>query len=143
MTRREFIKIMKRGDINNPEGLWKGTHGRGNYSYRKKHWLVYKLLFEAIKGKLGPGLECDHTCNVKGCVNWNHIEAVTHQVNVQRSLPQRTKLYCPRRHLLIPENTYVYIRRDGGVSRACKICRCVAQSLYMLRKEIQRSEPLS
>ena len=45
---------------------------------------AHRFSYEMHKGIIPVGLEIDHTCNVKSCVNPDHLEAVTHQENIQR-----------------------------------------------------------
>lgn len=48
---------------------------------RRAHVMVY----ERFKGKVPDGLEIDHVCNNKHCLNPEHLEAVTHAENVRRA----------------------------------------------------------
>lgn len=45
---------------------------------------AYKWFYENAKGPVPEGLELDHLCGVPGCVNPDHLEAVTGKENVQR-----------------------------------------------------------
>jgi len=47
---------------------------------RKAHQLSYEL----YRGLIPAGLELDHLCRVPSCVNPEHLEPVTHQMNVLR-----------------------------------------------------------
>lgn len=40
--------------------------------------------YEFCKGPIPAGMELDHTCKNKLCVNPEHLEAVTHQENCKR-----------------------------------------------------------
>ena len=40
-------------------------------------------------GPIAEGLERDHVCNTRCCVNADHIERVTHQENVRRAWARR------------------------------------------------------
>lgn len=46
--------------------------------------LAHRYSYELHKGPLPEGTEPDHTCDVQACVAPDHLEAVTHLVNVQR-----------------------------------------------------------
>jgi hypothetical protein len=67
--------------------MWTGpTAGReswpyGTFSGRPAHRVPY----ETFIGPVPQGLELDHLCRVRLCVNPDHMEPVTHQENVLRS----------------------------------------------------------
>jgi hypothetical protein len=44
-----------------------------------------RLAYEALRGPIPEGLQADHLCRNKGCLNPYHLEAVTPSVNRQRS----------------------------------------------------------
>jgi hypothetical protein len=113
-------------------GCWEWIGARDSRGYgnvrvagrrvRKAHCVVY----EALRGPIPLGLECDHTCRVHWCVNPAHLEVVTHAENVRRGagrwVPgarQRAKRRCPRGHAYTKANTYVQPSNGG---RACRTC---------------------
>lgn len=74
------------------------------------------------------GLEIDHLCFNKLCYEPTHLEAVTHQENLQRSGARVT--HCPQGHEYTEENTY----RQGNM-RSCKICRREASKRQRQRRK--------
>ncbi len=80
---------------------------------------VYAHVFawEVLIGPVPAGLELDHLCRSRHCVNPDHLEPVTRRENVIRSCGGR----CRRGHALTPANTIVY--RNGA--RTCRTCRVV------------------
>ena len=44
----------------------------------------HRLAYELWKGPIPEGLELDHRCRTKCCVNPDHLEAVTREVNLAR-----------------------------------------------------------
>lgn len=69
--------------------LWTGAthhpirhpeHKYGVYGQESAHRFAYQTLI----GPIPNGMEIDHTCHVKLCVNPDHFEVVTHQVNCAR-----------------------------------------------------------
>ena len=82
---------------------------------------AHRFAYEQAKGPIPKGLDLDHKCRVRSCVNPDHLEPVTRSENLRRGVgPTLTKVrraaqtHCKRGHPL-----------DGwnGSSRFCKICR--------------------
>lgn len=67
--------------------LWKGaTAGPGYGRFRLDGVLRYahRFSYEISVGPIPKGLEMDHLCRTKNCVNPSHLQAVTHQINILR-----------------------------------------------------------
>ncbi len=95
--------------------------------YDGKHQVrAHRYAYEHFNNVSVPeGLEIDHLCRNRKCVNPEHMEIVTHQENVVRGIAgqwfrekQIAKTHCPQGHPYDEENTYH--RPDGG--RDCKQC---------------------
>jgi hypothetical protein len=46
--------------------------------------LPHRVAYERWKGPIPPGMDVDHLCRNRGCVEPDHLEAVTHLENVRR-----------------------------------------------------------
>jgi len=57
---------------------------RGGYLY------AHRVSYEIARGAIAPGLEIDHLCRTKTCVNPAHLEAVTSAENARRAVLART-----------------------------------------------------
>ena len=69
--------------------IWIGAkHGSGYGLVRgypvRKSYLAHRLSYEHHVGPIPPGMELDHLCETKACVNPAHLEPVTHRQNIQR-----------------------------------------------------------
>jgi hypothetical protein len=86
----------------NEHGCWIWQMCRNNRGYglkwdRDTHRLVvaHRWYYERARGPIPEGLQIDHLCNVKACVNPSHLEAVTPRVNNQRAFALRKKARVP------------------------------------------------
>lgn len=105
--------------------LWTGTVNNAGYGVAHvgdSTTSAHRALWILLHGPLPAGLEIDHLCGNRLCVNVDHLEPVTHAENMRRSSwTQRT--HCPRGHVLEGDNLYVQTLRTGHVVRSCRICR--------------------
>ena len=46
--------------------------------------MAHKMAWELVNGPVPTGLDLDHLCRVRACVNAEHLEAVPHEINAQR-----------------------------------------------------------
>ena len=101
---------------------------------------AHRLSYEMHVGPIAPGLEIDHKCRVRCCVNPDHLEAVTRKENARRSLPfvrmaQRKRVemrtHCPSGHKFSPDNTRIH----GDGYRVCITCsRAACRKDYWKKK---------
>ena len=114
-----------------PNGCWEWTGSRTPLGYgqfqigtyrRRRVVRAHRWAYEHLVGSVNPGLECDHRCHNRACVNPVHIEPVTHRVNVLRgnsiTALNAKKTQCKRGHLFNEMNT---VWRRGW--RECLACR--------------------
>ena len=105
---------------------WKTKQGYGQYAFRHlgRYWTVmaHRAVWEMTHGSVPP--ELDHICEVRACVNPDHLRAMDHRENTLRGTSPAAlharQTHCVHGHEFTPENTYV-TPSDG--SRGCRTCR--------------------
>src|SRR5690606_17884045 len=90
--------------------------------------LAHRALYQLTVGEIPDGLQLDHLCRVRRCVNPAHLEPVTNRENALRSPLTFTsqniaKTHCAQGHPYDEANTYT---RDGR--RDCRTCNRAAQA---------------
>ena len=125
------LRILLKIKINKINGcwMWNGSispKGYGQIHYKGTTITAHRLSYILFIGSLTPGLELDHLCRNRGCVNPKHLEEVTHHENCKRGEAGKyntIKTHCPKGHEYSKKNTRI---QRGG--RLCIECRRV-QSL--------------
>jgi len=109
--------------------LWAGARFSNGYGQAWSRQLrrpiqAHRLVWQELVGPIPAGLQLDHLCRVRACVNPSHLRVVTSRENIHA--PGSTCLAkanaeleaCRRGHRFDAENTYSY----RGY-RLCRICR--------------------
>ncbi len=90
--------------------------------FKGRDCYAHRVAWEKVHGPIPPGMQIDHLCRNRACVNVNHLEAVTQRVNTLRGLSagamNARKTVCPRGHPLEGDNLRKSLRGD----RECKTC---------------------
>ena len=114
--------------VEKTETCWNWTGPTTDFGYGQillttgKRTGVHRYAYEQLVGKIPSGLVIDHLCRNKICVNPEHLEVVTHRVNILRGVGvpalNASKTHCCRGHRLAGEN--LYIKPDS--ERRCRAC---------------------
>lgn len=113
---RFWAKVVRR-----PDGCWiwgacANRKGYGLFWADQKLVMAHRYSYELVHGAIANGLQIDHICQTKACVNPAHLEPVTPGKNTRRWAALITR--CPRGHDYTPENTFV----NAVGYRECRRC---------------------
>lgn len=131
MEMRAKVTSRFMGKVEKTDNCWewkgqKGKKGYGLFSFYRRRYGAHRVAYELFKGKITEGLQIDHLCRNKGCVNPDHLEAVTPSENCRRAgnglwLRQKysNQTYCKNGHAYLPDNLIM----DKNGYRRCRLCR--------------------
>lgn len=96
--------------------LWTGghnvRHGYAVISMDRRPMHAHRVAYQIYKGSIPDGLQIDHLCRNRGCVNPDHLEAVTQAENIRRGMPYREKpTHCPKGHAYDEQNLAIWSGR--------------------------------
>lgn len=115
--------------------LWAASEKNGGYGQfwdGERNVRAHRWAYETYRGPIPSGLQMDHLCRVRCCVNPFHLEAVTQQENIRRGdagkyptagLYRKNKTHCPKGHEYNARNTYIY---NGW--RFCRECNNISSA---------------
>lgn len=102
--------------------IWSAYCMPNGYGYFDSEY-AHRWAYEQLVTEIPPGLELDHLCRVRNCVNPWHLEPVTHAENHRRRRgikygPYNVGSHCRNGHERSPENTKV----NNRGARTCVTC---------------------
>jgi len=113
--------------------MWQGQLDVDGYG-RLRGAMAHRVEYENKVGPIPDGMELDHLCKERACVNTDHLEPVTRLENIRRSdAPSqinRRKTHCNNGHPLSGENLYIW---KGDGFRRCKACNRQAVARHQQR----------
>lgn len=105
--------------------IWHGVRNHKGYGNLRGK-MAHRVSYEIYKGKIPRGLQLDHLCMVKHCVNPAHLEPVTNQENKRRWAASLT--HCPQGHPYSGDNLRIY----QGTKR-CRKCMTDRQRSWVTK----------
>lgn len=124
---------------------WTGTKQSDGYAqvrFERRNRIAHRVSYEYFLGPIPAGLELDHLCRVRHCINPEHLEPVSGTVNKLRGNSplaiNARKTHCASGHEFNEANTYRYVR-GGRPMRACRACNAAAVRRAKARRKERTS----
>lgn len=127
---------------------WMGSINQGGYGNmgvsvpRKRNVPAHRVGYELYKGPIPEGLQLDHLCRNRWCVNPEHLEPVTQKENINRGESPTAVLHrlghCARGHEMNEQNSYP--RKKNPEHRICKVCKSMSGRKHRWAKGVSRIE---
>jgi hypothetical protein len=140
--------------------LWTGglnNCGYGQVSFQGRTQAAHRVVWELLVGPIAKGLQLDHLCHMRLCVNPDHLEPVTKAENMRRAgvrngwikggKPTRkpkeahvvrpnvsTSTHCKHRHELAAVGIYTtVVSTTQQTVRVCLACKKRARDKHSAR----------
>lgn len=111
-------------------------NGYGQFSDNRKMWMAHRWSYQFLRAEIPEGLNLDHLCRTRLCVNPWHLEPVTQRVNVHRGVgitaAKAAQTQCAHDHAFDVGNTYI----DPRGHRGCRKCRRIQSDRSHARRRV-------
>ena len=144
MLREKAADNLLKHVLENEQGCWIWQKGKTHNGYplvsvARVMRYAHRLQYERTKGPIPPGMDLDHLCRNRDCINPEHLEPVTRSENLRRGAGAQmlrarhaAVTHCPQGHPYNAENTYL---RPNGRGRLCRLCQRAAKKSYRERRK--------
>lgn len=122
-----FARVEKTSGI---DGCWVWRGAKNSDGYPSTPFggdVAHRVAYEWLVGPIPDGLELDHLCRNRACVNPHHLEPVSRSENMRRArrpdAEWKPREYCKKGHWLNESNLRIWSNgRSRSPRRYCYAC---------------------
>lgn len=115
-------RLAKGHEVDEVTGCWvwqRATSvGYGRIKYDGRLGLAHRASYEVHVGPIPAGLQIDHLCRNRACINPEHLEPVTRSENMRRAQP-----YIGRPDVCMRGHNDHHVNPSG--QRQCRACKAL------------------
>lgn len=125
--------------------VWVGAKGGPGYGLIRKNsrlMLAHRYVWELLRGPIPVGKILHHTCEMRLCINVDHLMLTTHSEHPGASPDVgRSKTHCPQGHSYDDaiKEPRMLEKSDGNytvhVARKCRVCRNAYTRQWQARRK--------
>ena len=101
---------------------------------------AHRAIYEFLRGPVPDGLQLDHLCRVRNCVNPDHLEPVTGRVNILRGTSSAARFatvtHCKYGHPYSGANLRIITINGKFKQRACRACARIKAAAWRARRAV-------
>lgn len=128
---------------------WTGTKsdsGYGRVSIDGRAHQAHRIAYEILRAQIPDGMQIDHLCRNRACLNPDHMEPVTQRENIMRgesvSARNARRNHCNRGHEYV-QGSFIMERSKSGLMRRCLICQDMTEEARARREGFVRRRRLA